>query len=90
MMVKQTRIAFDSTDILDFTLLCNKCGGEVSASLGKMASLTECPICEATWGVRTHEFSAGKLLLALSEVLHDKNAPATLRFEIDGEDDRKP
>lgn len=90
MMVKQTRIEFDATDILSFSLLCNKCGGEVSTSLGKMASLTMCPICEATWGVRTHEFSAGRLLQAFSAVLHDKNAPATIRFEIDGDEERKP
>ena len=39
MMVKQTRILFELSDILRIRLVCNSCDGEIAYQLGRALSL---------------------------------------------------
>ena len=52
MIVKETRISFDVSDILRVIIRCDKCNGEISYPTGAdLPDMTKCPICPAPWDV---------------------------------------
>lgn len=96
MMVKQTRIVFDLTDVKAIRFHCNVCGSEfVLGSLtDPKSSIPEwCPdsSCGQRWenpNDRSDNYALLRAVKALLDPLRDPTLPMTVRFEVDGEDEK--
>ena len=101
-MVKQTRIIFDPSDILQMRLRCGHCDGDASYPFNKrtLSVPNACPHCHEEWwenapGVRLTDAEAHALNLvqAVHYFLNPRNAdeldglPFGIHLEIDGETD---
>ena len=91
-MVKQTRHVFDVEDIKAVRIQCNHCKGEVVQSAPVYKYPLRCPLCSCEW-VRDLPNAAPlppdpnqELARAIMAVLQANGLPATIRFEIDGEE----
>jgi len=89
MMVKETRIVFDLSDITAFKVRCSasSCGSEITASLENLSGLTACPVCREGWeDSRTQVSAVRETLRALRNLQRDPNPSRQIVFEIDGDD----
>ena len=97
-MVKETRIVFEPTDILQQRIVCSACRGEIVRPRTKTEFKlpTDCPNCGTEWsdphGQKDPVIEATKSLLSALHYLQTapigKAPPFTARFEIDGEQDK--
>ena len=86
MMVKQTRIVFEASDLVAVKVQCCDCHGEVHAPLTKLASLIDCPLCGHGWEKSGGMSATRQLLRALRDLPDDGDGlTRTVTFEIDAE-----
>ena len=88
MMVKQIRHIFQVRDIHAVRVKCKKCSNEILLRLCTEQTIPdECPMCRCNnWIVGTF---ADDLIKALRKVFNGApQALATIRFEIDGEEEK--
>ena len=90
-MVKETRHIFDLTDIKAVRLQCNSCKKEFVQSLVDNTIPDYCPSpkCDRRWenAQKTDNYH---LLRAARAILFDPTSlPMTIRFEIDGEENKR-
>ena len=90
MMVKETRYIFEVGEIVAFKLRCGTCEGEISTKLGDMAGMIECPLCGTTWEHPTRRSAVRDVLRSLANLCLEKDPTRIIRFEIDGEEDKRP
>ena len=95
-LVKQTRILFEPTDIIQVRIVCTKCKGDIGHPLHRRSFQLpdKCPHCHEEW--KDERFPMDrmaaetlKLLEAanyLSKATEADSSPFMVRFEIDGED----
>ena len=97
-MVKETRTIFSLDDIRQVRIVCSNCGGEIARSLTKSSNMLpeRCPNCFEEWWDRNHKpmaveatIDALKAVDRLMKVLDVEDGPITVRFEIDGEAEKK-
>ncbi len=89
MMVKQTRIIFDLSDIKAVRLQCGHCKAEVADEVLNYRLPKQCPLCGEDWDSQLANDPMGPnqlLIRAIKDVLQSDRLPMMVRFEIDGED----
>ena len=99
-MVKEIVIVFGMEDILQLRMSCSKCGGEVSLCPAKSSYRVpdKCPHCHEVWWDSNKPVSEQSVVNSYKNLLNELrflmttpligDSPATIRFEIDGEDHR--
>ena len=92
MVVMEKRLIFELREISAIRLKCGHCGAEFVQKLKDAEFPVNCPSpkCEERWAPRNSTASeeAG-LLKSVRKVLGYSDAPVTIRFEIDGEEDKR-
>ena len=87
MMMKQTRLVFDSSDIVAVRLQCQHCGREAVQPLKQTEVSLACPFCDEPWDCsktgypRDHEW---QLIRAMQNIV-GRERRMCLRFEIDAD-----
>ena len=88
-MVKQTRHIFDLSDIKAVRFQCRHCEGEVVHAISNYKIPDSCPLCGQSWEKRDNGLGPNHLLMrGIQDVLRSDNLPMTVRFEIDGEEEK--
>ena len=90
MMVKQTRVIFDLTDLQALRLQCGACRREVVQAIGATEIPKRCPLCGEDWEVDNPNGYRGpnyQLVRAMQMILATDTPRLTIRFEIDGNED---
>ena len=91
MMIKQKRILFDLSDIVELELVCNnilnddgeRCHQKVTLSLDVDHELPDsCPFCRKMWPVGRERFPGAEIVRQI-KVLRTGNPIVTLQFHID-------
>ena len=81
-MVKEKRIVFGSSDIMNIRIICGGCKSAVVLSVNSAAQRpNKCPFCPQVWSVGQ---MALDILLSSLRTMSENQSPIDVRFEIDG------
>ena len=92
-MVKETLHIFDLGDLRAIRLQCNSCMGEIVQPILSYKIPKNCPLCRQDWEEQSllpGNIGANEMLArAIQNVVQSKGLLMTIRFEIDGEAEKK-
>ena len=91
-MVKETRHIFELLDIKAIRLRCSKCKREAVQAVEDTDVTMRCPFCNEDWESPDlpsgHRGLGYHLVHTLKDLLKQESNLLTIRFEVDGEDEK--